>query len=472
VKDSVSSVISVCSVISLLLSEGENIMPMLLTDQPRNESRPVAAGLTAALVSRNCQLQPYQKITVPVFKVPGDFIAYASPDSTYAATRKLLDGAKKSILIGIYDFTALYMQEILLNALTRGVKVALMLDLDGVTGERAIFDKLAQFGCEAVPAPSCASKKARFFASSHEKVIVIDDAWTLVQSGNYSKNSIPFNEKDGGDPAAFVPGNRDMGVAIRSKPLAAFFTKVLRSDMKLELTAPAVAALRAERKPAPLSLLEAAPAKLPAKLFPSKRFNPPNSVTVRPVLTPDNYLDVVPGFLAAATKSILIEQQYIRGSQARVQQLLTAIRLARSQHPNLDVRIILGKIFSTKAEDLEKEKQNLKLLREEFGLKLGANIRYIDTSRFVHCHNKTIIVDNQAALVSSQNWSDTAVGTNREAGVIMEYPEVAQYYAAIFESDWETARKTLPAPGPAFIQPAAVPGRRLIEVDYGDYAEV
>jgi hypothetical protein len=90
---------------------------------------------------------------------------------------------------------------------------------------------LVDAGVEGVPAPSCASQHARYFPSSHEKVIVIDDLWTLVQSGNYTGNSIPENEADGGDPDHFQKGNRDMGVAVRSAPLAAFFTKVLRSDM-------------------------------------------------------------------------------------------------------------------------------------------------------------------------------------------------------------------------------------------------
>jgi hypothetical protein len=62
---------------------------------------------TIELVGRGCKLAEYQPIEkVPSFEISGDLIAFASPDSTYAVTKKLLDGAKKSILIGIYDFTA------------------------------------------------------------------------------------------------------------------------------------------------------------------------------------------------------------------------------------------------------------------------------------------------------------------------------------------------------------------------------
>src|SRR5258708_6171303 len=76
-------------------------------------------------VNRSCKITAPKIInTVPSFKINSQFIAYASPDSTYAVTRRLLDDAKDEILIGIYDFTAPYMKQILLNAMQRGVKVS------------------------------------------------------------------------------------------------------------------------------------------------------------------------------------------------------------------------------------------------------------------------------------------------------------------------------------------------------------
>jgi|tagenome__1003787_1003787.scaffolds.fasta_scaffold18666100_2 hypothetical protein len=65
-----------------------------------------AAETTAAAraVNRMCELDSYQKKAIPDVTVRADIIAYASPDSTYAVTKKLFDEAKKSILIGIYDF--------------------------------------------------------------------------------------------------------------------------------------------------------------------------------------------------------------------------------------------------------------------------------------------------------------------------------------------------------------------------------
>ena len=441
--------------------------PFLVT-AAQTESLPAAASLE--LVPRNCSLKPYKKKTIPEFKIASDFIAYASPDSTYAVTRRLIDAAKSEVIIGIYDFSADYMKDLVLTAMRRGVKASLMLDIDSKK-EQDLFDELKKFGCKAVPAPSCAAKKNRFFPSAHEKVIVIDGEWTLVQSGNYSANSIPFNEKDGGDPKHFVKGNRDMGVAIRSKPLATFFAKLLRADMQLELGGgdiEAAGARAARREP---DLVEAVPKLIPADLFPSKQFAPDKAVRVRPVLSPDNYMTVVPGLLRAAKKSIAIEQQYIRSDQPEIVTLLSAIKSARDENPQLVVRVILGKIFDTK--DVAEEKKNLANLASAFGLKLGTHVRYIDVKRFVHCHNKVVIVDDATVLVSSQNWSSSAVARNREAGLVIDLPPLAKYYGAIFDSDWKTGLKTMPVPKKkGTVSPETVARGNFVEVRAADYQKV
>jgi phosphatidylserine/phosphatidylglycerophosphate/cardiolipin synthase-like enzyme len=145
---------------------------------------------------RNCNVaDPPLLQNIKAVDVKGEFIAFASPDSTYAVTRKLFDSANSEIIIGIYDFTANYIEDLLLQAMQRGVKVTLMLDVDN-DDEKKVMKKLTKFGATTAEAPSCAnSLKIRFYPCCHEKVIIIDHKWCIVQSGNYSKNSIPFNEK-------------------------------------------------------------------------------------------------------------------------------------------------------------------------------------------------------------------------------------------------------------------------------------
>jgi len=423
----------------------------------------------AQMVGRSCHLWEYPRRSIPSFDVETEFIAYSSPESTYAVTKRLFDGAKSSILVGIYDFTAGYVEELLLKAMRRGVKVALMLDLDNRTGETEVYDNLVKHGCEGVPAPSCASQnEAAYFASSHEKVIVIDGEWVLVQSGNYSENSIPQNETDGGDAEDFIPGNRDMGVAVRSKALASFFAKVLRRDMDLELRgAPEAAALRRKLRGDGLELFEAAPSSPPTELFPSKIFKPSKPIRVQPILSPDNYMEEIPKWLRAAKKSVYIEQQYIRGSQEKIGECMQAIADARTAHPDLDVRIIVARPFPGKSFD--KEAKAIRDLRQ-FGVKLGENIRILNPKNFVHCHNKLIVVDDTTVLISSQNWSDAALVKNREAGLLLHYPEMARHYSKIFQSDWETARQTLTRKTkPELFGPESLATGKTVPINPGDY---
>ncbi|MEH7845999.1 phospholipase D-like domain-containing protein [Rhizobium laguerreae] len=422
---------------------------------------------TPEMVPRNCRLEGYEKREVPSFEVDGQIVAYASPDSTFAVTKRMIDAAEHSVLIGIYDFTAPYMEDLLLGAMARGVKVSLMLDIDG-KGESELFDRLVQMGVRGVSAPSCANSSVRVFTSSHEKVIVIDGEWVLVQSGNYSTNSIPMNVEDGARAGRFRPGNRDTGLAIQSEKLASFFADVLESDMALVDAVPEMLRRPVEDE---FFLVERAPTRRPANLFPSETFNLEGPLSVQPVLSPDNYMDVIPDLLAKAEKSILIEQQYIRSTQTNVTRLMQAIAKAKEVSPELEIRIVLGKIFDK--EDLPKEQRNLDNLSKTYGLELGEHIRFINTDEFVHCHNKMIIVDGKSVLISSQNWSDAAVSKNREAGVWLTHEAIATYFTRIFENDWESGFRTLPDfAEPEVMTPEALGAGGFIRVDRGDYEEV
>jgi phosphatidylserine/phosphatidylglycerophosphate/cardiolipin synthase-like enzyme len=153
-------------------------------------------------------------------------------------------------------------------------------------------------------------------------------------------------------------------------------------------------------------------------------------------------MDVIPNVLRSATKSVLIQQQYIHSADAPVATLLQAIKDARLRFAKLDVRILLGKIFG--AAELLAERENLKNIAANYGLNIDADIRYVDTKRLVHCHNKLIIVDGKTVLVSSQNWSSAAVSQNREAGLLFDHKGVAQYFTDIFEVDWQVGQRKLP----------------------------
>jgi phosphatidylserine/phosphatidylglycerophosphate/cardiolipin synthase-like enzyme len=229
--------------------------------------------------------------------------------------------------------------------------------------------------------------------------------------------------------------------------------------------------LELEVPPAPKISLEApVPPSIPPSLFPSRRYRPRREIEVSPVLSPDNYMEVIPDFLSSAKKSIFIEQQYIRGDQPQVIKLLQSIVTARKNNPGLIIQIVLARPIGS---DLTKERKNLQEL-EAYGLELGTHIRYLNPKYFTHCHNKLIVVDKQAVLISSQNWSDFAVSENREAGLVLHAPVLASYYEGIFRFDWDTGLQSLDFEAAPEMVPGleALPMTKMMPVSVGDYMEV
>jgi phosphatidylserine/phosphatidylglycerophosphate/cardiolipin synthase-like enzyme len=228
------------------------------------------------------------------------------------------------------------------------------------------------------------------------------------------------------------------------------------------------------RRPIPdtVFLVERAP-RGPGKRFKSEVFKLDEKLSVTPVVSPDNYMAIVPNLLAKARSSVLIEQQYVKAKQPHIRELLDAISAARRKAPDLDVRIVLGKIFNR--SKLQAERENLAILANDFGLELGTHIRYVNTDEFVHCHNKMIVIDGEGVLVGSQNWSDSAVSKNREAGVWLQHKEIAGYFKSIFEYDWSVAFRDLPEEeegAPEMLTLPALSGGGFVRVERADYEEV
>ncbi len=414
-------------------------------------------------------LLPYPKLPAAELRarmVTGKMLAYASPDSTYAVTKKLVDSARHSIVIGIYDFSADYMKDALKRAMRRGVSVSLMLDTNPAD-DPDLFRELKRLGAECVKAPSSsAGNPIAYFGNAHEKIIVVDGELVMIQSGNWSENSIPFNEGDGVVIGEFMAGNRDMGLAVHSPDLAKFFAELVARDMRLALGeppggAPSVVAAVAAVSDSPASeiFFESAPASAPT-LFPSRTFTPSSPVKVTPVVTPENFYATVKEFLRSARRSVRIEQQYIRGGQAAVEALLTEVRAARGAHPDLDIKIIVSPKYLYGAEKVKFEKA-----MENSDLPFDDNYRYLSARHFVHCHNKLIVVDEEKVLLGSQNWSTSGLTTNRETSLLVEHAGVAGYFADIFDADWRISEPT-GAP-PANLETAVAPVRTPSEFAQG-----
>ena len=66
----------------------------------------------------------------------------------------------------------------------------------------------------------------------------------------------------------------------------------------------------------------------------------------------------------------------------------------------------------------------------------GVKAAELEREGIVTLHNKGLVIDERFVVLGSMNGNHHSRSNNREAGLILEGPEVAAYYGALFQSDW------------------------------------
>jgi phosphatidylserine/phosphatidylglycerophosphate/cardiolipin synthase-like enzyme len=162
-----------------------------------------------------------------------------------------------------------------------------------------------------------------------------------------------------------------------------------------------------------------------ATFFPSRTLTAQMQIT--PVLTPDPgvYVEAVTALVTSARKSLHLQFQYIelpKTPSAASEPFSDLVRaVVARQHAGVEVKIIMSE-YETAGYLEQLQAAGLDVVNV---VKIQNNV-----------HNKGIVVDGFTVLVSSQNWSTAGTLENRDAGVIIECPEVAAYFEQIFLHDW------------------------------------
>jgi phosphatidylserine/phosphatidylglycerophosphate/cardiolipin synthase-like enzyme len=362
------------------------------------------------------------QVTVDPVLGPVAVRAAVSPDSSYRLVRDALARAEHDLLLYIYNVTAEHMLDLLRDCVARGVSVRIMYDTHDTRGdEKAKLESLE--GVELKTAPSTGARNV--FTVCHQKFAVIDDAIVLVGSANWAKSSIPLITEAG----RFKKGNREWLLVLDSPDVAGRFKELFEADWNIP-DSPLVGGIEElERGPAePVAAPVAA--DVPVRVFDLQEFPAAAPVKITPILSPQNYFAAVRELIESATESIVVEQQYILEGGPRTKGLLEALAARASE---VDVRIIVSSAFRREGAEDSWELSVASLAAHGLDSKLKSlNLKY-----YTHCHNKGLVVDRRAAVVSSTNWSENSVDRAREAGVIIESPAVAGYFADVFDWDWE-----------------------------------
>lgn len=360
----------------------------------------------------------------------------ASPDAGWPMLRDFLAGTRTSLTVGLYDFTSAHVLAAVRDAVA-GKTFRLVLDHPpkNPTADQTDATTAAELagaldgGFTQGWALTRTDKIATAWiypTAYHIKVAVRDGSSVWLSSGNWNNSNQPDIDPvtDAADAEQARHRDRDWHVVLDHPELARVFEAYLTNDLTVA---------RQHNNPPPPADPPLPPpgpgtARTPAfaKFFPGTTIT--DTIRITPLLTPDPgvYVDAIKALIGSARQTLSMQFQYIEPprqvdptSQAFAD-LVQAV--VDRQEAGVRVRIIMSE-FET-AGYLEQ--------LQAAGLDVVHNVRLQQ-----NVHNKGVVVDGAAVLISSQNWSTDGTLYNRDAGVIIENPAAAAYFQEVFDHDWD-----------------------------------
>ncbi len=336
---------------------------------------------------------------------------FVSPDCSFSVLKRELDNATSSIYLNLYEFDNARLNEHLLRAMNRGVRVHLLLEARPVGGmtdaERCIVAQIEDNG------GIVRFSHDRFL--NHAKYAVIDDETLIIMSENWKYTGVPCNNGR---------GNRGWGIVIRNQQIAQYFKAVFFDDFRRAVSMDIGDDLCGNGYDCESVSVES-------------RFEPRTmnrNFTLIPVLAPDSAMSEVLRLIKNARSHIYVEQ--FSAKLYWKEELNPFIKaLIEAAQRGCDVKILLDSRY------LEGDNNNDELVAEvnriarAHNLSLTAKLADLDSLDLVKIHNKGLIVDGRAVFISSLNWNMNSI-YNREVGVIIEEPEIASFYERVFLHDW------------------------------------
>jgi hypothetical protein len=378
---------------------------------------------------------------------------HVSPDAGWRILEAFLQGTERKLHLGMYDFTAPHIYRTA-RTLLKGSSVEWQQvlgpneslpaedDVDSTKAndltEDSVVRGLNRVGSDRFENAFAHVGSGKTFASAyHIKVAVRDDQAFWLSSGNWQSSNQPdidfFDEN--ADRQLIPRYNREWHVVCESAVLAKRFQRFLDHDFETASTTEEAAAVAEVALPELMlpvdEVLEEERAAVGLQVFAPQKFTftAHDPLTVHPILTPDNYLEVVLDFLRHTPKRTLYFQNQslnpIKSPTAEFAELM-ALLVKYSNDPDLDVRFIFRNIgpIRKKLESLQAAGFNMSRIRTQSG-----------------CHTKGIIVDSETILVGSHNITNQGVQVNRDASLLIRHAGIAQYYEKVFLHDWDKLAK-------------------------------
>lgn len=360
---------------------------------------------------------------------------FTNPDNADDVIFHYLSTAQSSIYVSMYTISRSEFNETLINlkqanpsmdiqVLISKRRVGFYENIDTAAAAQSLVN-------HGIPVYNSTSDDDKVDGYYHAKYWIIDGKHVFVYSGNWSPRSVTPKEPSYSSSEA----NRDMGIAVLDAPnIASFFkTEVWDKDVAVGTAwSPVVTRIIDSKIPPDIPRLN-----INSLFTYTPKFEPLNlyeEMILSPMFTPDNALDIHKAWLDKANNTIEIQNQYITQFDDNVNWENDPSPIVRSL---IDAHTRGVSIRVQVNEDSDSDNVTAYFINN------GIEVRWMGNSKTAtndgwlsDTHNKLIIIDNKVVLLSSINFGENAFTNNREAGFVIQNTNIADYYNAIFESDW------------------------------------
>lgn len=338
-----------------------------------------------------------------------DVEPFSFPESGGEPVYRAISSAERSVDVSIYLLSCPNVVALLCELEERGVDVRVLLEGSplgtDVTREMELMKTLCDRGGEVRLINPPGTDGGRY-TYAHAKYAVVDSETTVVTSENWTSGNMGYGL-----------GNRGWGAVVRGEGLAGYMESVFESDFSTGWGDV-------------LPLTEAYPSQR-AYGFPLEYEAPETEETtsyscmVRPVLSPDDSLDAMRALMASASERLYAEEMGLGSSMSSAREDTPIAWMGEAVSRGADVRLILDSTSDDVTETATR-------ISASTGMKAVARS---GGTEFSMIHNKGVVADG-TVWVGSVNWTSTSFERNREAALVIESADVADFFAGLFLEDF------------------------------------
>lgn len=363
---------------------------------------------------------------------------FTNPDNADEVIFRYLKAAESSIYVSMYTLSRPDFNKTLIDLKNANPSIDIQVLISyrrvGSTENADTAAAAKSLDEEGIPVYTSTQDDDKVDGFYHAKYWIIDGKHVFVYSGNWSPRSVSPPLKSDDNSYTSSEGNRDMGIAVHDAPDVASFFKVEVWDKDVaEADEWTSIGIKANTK---LKIFSNPSLKIniPNLYYPTfAALNIKEKLTLSPMFTPDNALDIHKWWIDRANNTIEIQNQYITQFDDGVSWGNDPSPLVRSL---IEAKKRGLKIHVQVNEDSDSDNVTAYFLSKGIEVKWMGNSESSTNGWLSDTHNKLIIIDDKITLLSSINFGENAFTNNREAGLVIQSTTVADYYASIFQADW------------------------------------